>query len=124
MGRSSNSPPQNCSDDRSGPRLKVVNGTHVLSPGTNGLSRWLTLGDFKGDGKLDLAVANGNHDNVVRVLLGNGDASFQNQLQYATGGFMIDSRPGGLGLKFSPLLLVALIKLGAENGVDRSGNRD
>ncbi len=35
----------------------------------------LAVGDFNGDGKLDLAVAN-FHDNTVSVLLGNGNGTF------------------------------------------------
>ena len=41
-------------------------------------------GDFNGDGRLDLAVANG-YDNAVSVLLGNGDGTFQPQVTYAVG---------------------------------------
>jgi len=36
----------------------------------------VAVGDFNGDGKPDLAVANEYSDNVS-VLLGNGDGSFQ-----------------------------------------------
>ncbi len=41
-------------------------------------------GDFTGDGRLDLAVANSG-DNTVSVLLGNGDGTFQPQVTYAVG---------------------------------------
>ena len=44
----------------------------------------LVAGDFKGDGRTDLAVANLGSDDVS-VLLGNGDGTFQNQVRYATG---------------------------------------
>src|SRR5438046_706978 len=37
---------------------------------------WIAVGDFNGDGKPDLAVANVNSD-TVSVLLGNGDGTFQ-----------------------------------------------
>lgn len=40
--------------------------------------------DFNGDGKLDIAsAAEGN--NIVRVLIGNGDGTFKPRMQYATG---------------------------------------
>ena len=41
-------------------------------------------GDFTGDGRLDLAVANAG-DGTVSVLLGNGDGTFQPQVTYAVG---------------------------------------
>jgi hypothetical protein len=42
------------------------------------------IGDFNGDGKLDLAVADlgGNNGNL---LLGNGDGTFQSALSFAAG---------------------------------------
>ncbi len=45
----------------------------------------MTAGDFNGDGKLDLAVANYG-SNTVSILLGNGDGTFQSHLDYRTGG--------------------------------------
>ncbi len=45
----------------------------------------ITAGDFNGDGQLDLATV-GNSDNIVSVLLGNGDGTFQAHLDYPTGG--------------------------------------
>ena len=44
----------------------------------------IVAGDFNGDGRTDLAVANTGSDDVS-VLLGNGDGTFQNQVPYATG---------------------------------------
>jgi hypothetical protein len=44
----------------------------------------IAAGDFAGDGRTDLAVAN-SWDNTVSVLLGNGDGSFQPQVTYPAG---------------------------------------
>ena len=44
----------------------------------------IVAGDFNGDGRIDLAVANEN-DDTVSVLLGNGDGTFQPQVTYAVG---------------------------------------
>src|SRR3989442_2223522 len=44
----------------------------------------VAVGDFNGDGKLDLATANFD-SNDVSVLLGNGDGSFQAALTFAAG---------------------------------------
>ena len=44
----------------------------------------MAVGDFNGDGKLDLAVASGGSD-YVSVLLGNGDGTFKTAVQYVAG---------------------------------------
>jgi hypothetical protein len=44
----------------------------------------VAVGDFNGDGKPDLAVANNVSDDVS-ILLGNGDGTFQPQVKYAAG---------------------------------------
>ncbi len=41
------------------------------------------VGDFNGDGRLDLAVAN-RYSNYISVLLGNGDGSFQAARSFGT----------------------------------------
>jgi len=46
----------------------------------------VAVGDFIGDGKADLAVANMNR-NTVSVLLGNGDGTFQPAVNYAVGSY-------------------------------------
>ena len=44
----------------------------------------LALGDFNGDGKLDLAVTNPGTDQIS-ILLGSGDGTFQAPASYSTG---------------------------------------
>jgi len=43
----------------------------------------LAIGDFNGDGKLDMAAGNA-HSNTVSILLGNGDGTFQPKVDYPT----------------------------------------
>src|SRR5947207_1318873 len=50
--------------------------------GSNPLS--VVVADFNGDGKLDMASANGNSSDVS-VLLGNGDGTFQTPRNAAAG---------------------------------------
>ena len=46
----------------------------------------VVAGDFNGDGKLDLAVANGGNSQSVSILFGNGDGTFRTPaLTYAVG---------------------------------------
>src|SRR5437016_7515592 len=47
----------------------------------------VTVGDFNGDGKLDLAVANadGSNGNSVSILVGKSDGTFDSKVDYATG---------------------------------------
>ena len=61
--------------------------THVeYAVGTN--PQWLVAADLNGDGRLDIATANYGPDyssGGVSVLLGNGDGTFQQQVQYSAG---------------------------------------
>ncbi len=68
--------------------ILLGNGDGTFQPQTTyATGAWpcgISMGDFNGDGKLDLAVAN-SMDNTVSILLGNGDGTFQPQTTYATG---------------------------------------
>jgi len=61
--------------------ILMGNGDGTFTPaspipaGVGNFPQWVSIGDFNNDGRLDLAVANGN-DNTVSILLGNGDGTF------------------------------------------------
>ena len=60
--------------------------TSGVGPGTEPLS--MAVGDFNGDGKLDLAVVTHNtqtHIDALTVLLGSGDGAFSSGMHFATG---------------------------------------
>jgi hypothetical protein len=54
-------------------------------PATGSSPVALAVADFNGDGKPDLAVVNNTSPGTVSILLGNGDGTFEPQVQYATG---------------------------------------
>jgi len=62
-----------------------VNGTFQgqLQAGTGNTPIWVALGDFNGDGILDIAVAN-EMGNTVSILLGQGNGGFQTHVDYPT----------------------------------------
>src|SRR5260221_9411685 len=57
-------------------------GAPSYSTGRNPIA--ITVADFNGDGRPDLAVAN-NRDGNVSVLLGNADGTFQTAVNYGAG---------------------------------------
>jgi hypothetical protein len=68
----------------SGDQLSIYlgkgDGTFTMGPGsplTTGSSSQLAVGDFNGDGKLDLALAPYGENNDLGILLGKGNGSFQ-----------------------------------------------
>lgn len=61
-------------------------GQKYISPGPGANAIASVSADFNGDGKLDVAVANGS-SNTVSVLLDNGDGTFQTPVVYAVGNF-------------------------------------
>jgi hypothetical protein len=63
-----------------------VGGAYTTSPAGSPSSQNLVVGDFNKDGKMDIAVANSNTQDVG-VLLGHGDGTFAPAVSYPTTGY-------------------------------------
>ena len=83
---------------------------YSVGPNFGGIYPWgalsVTVGDFNGDGKLDLAVAD-SFNGDASVLLGNGDGTFQTALNYAAGGSPNSIAVGDFNLDGKADLVVA-----------------
>ena len=66
---------------------------NVLSYAVGNFPSDVVIGDFNADGKRDLAVGDGI-DNFIRVLLGNGDGTFQNAVKYNAGSIPVNLTTG------------------------------
>lgn len=83
---SNNCPASGCGNSPSTVSILLGNGDGTFRPHVDypvGTPTGVAVDDFNGDGKLDLAVANGDS---VAILLGNGDGTFQAAVDYGTAG--------------------------------------
>jgi hypothetical protein len=88
-------PSESCQGDgTAGVMLGNGNGTFqpvVLYDSGGNSANSVAVGDLRGNGIQDLVVANGYYDNVMGVLLGNGDGTFQSPVTYFLDGILYDA---------------------------------
>ena len=73
------------------PSQSTLTAGTAQSTSITSVPRYFAVGDFNGDGKLDIAATNSS-SNTVTVLLGNGDGTFSNNLPAMPTG----SQPGSI----------------------------
>src|SRR5260370_1254765 len=90
--------------------MLLGNGDGTFQAASNfaaGISPYaVAVADFNGDGRLDLATANANSDNVS-VFLGNGDGSFQAPRNFPAGDFAWSMAVGDFNRDGRPDLAIA-----------------
>src|SRR4029077_3986700 len=92
-------PPDQCATTSGGVSVFLTNTDGTLGAPQSYLSggegsQSVVVGDFNGDGKLDLEIANTCFSAIdcstggVSILLGNGDGSFSKAHNYPSGGYL------------------------------------
>jgi RHS repeat-associated protein len=94
--------------------------------GTYGM-QGIALGDFNGDGRVDIAAAIGVSSSVgqtgVEVLLGNGDGTFTYETAYATGDYLNGTENvtvGDLNTDHKLDIIVSIVSCGGDDGNETS----